>query len=77
MNLMLVEAIGRIYKILLQFVPLFRVVWIISVIVGIVLLIVAFGLKRNPIRKKSPWIVGGIGMLMFISSGTQLITSLL
>lgn len=77
MNLMLVEAIGRIYKILLQFVPLFRVVWIISLIVGIVLLVVAFGLKRNPIRKKSPWIVGGIGMLMFISSGTQLITSLL
>lgn len=77
MNLMLVEAIGRIYKILLQFVPLFRVVWIISLIVGIVLLVVAFGLKRNPIRKKSPWIVGGIGILMFISSGTQLITSLL
>lgn len=77
MNLMLVEAIGRIYKILLQFVPLFRVVWIISLIVGIVLLVVAFGLKRNPIRKKSPWIVGEIGILMFISSGTQLITSLL
>lgn len=77
MNLILVEAIDKIYKILLQFVPLFRVVWIISSIVGIVLLIVAFALKRNPIRKKSPWIVGGIGISLFISSGTQLITSLL
>lgn len=71
------EMIGMIYEGILQFIPLFRVVWIATVILGIVMLIIAFYLRKNLTRKKSPWIVGGIALLMIISSGTQLIASLL
>lgn len=69
------DLITTIYEWLLQFVPVFRVVWIISVAIGLAMLIIAFVLKKNPERKKSPWIVGGIGLLMMLSSGTQFITS--
>lgn len=57
--------------------PLFRMVWAGTVVLGIVMIVTAFVLKRNPIRKKSPWIVGGIGLLLVISPGTQLLASLL
>lgn len=66
---------ATIYESLLQFVPLFRVVWAATVSIGIAMLIVALLLKKNPARKKSPWIVGGIGLLMGISSASQLIAS--
>lgn len=69
------QAIATIYEGLLQFVPLFRVVWVGTVVVGITMLIIALVPKKNPIRKKSSWIVGGIGFLMVVSSGTQLIMS--
>lgn len=69
-------TIATIYEGLLQFVPLFRVVWGATVVLGIAMVIIALVLKKNPVRKKSPWIVGGIGLLMVISSGTQLIMSL-
>lgn len=70
------QTITTIYEGLIQFVPLLRVVWAATVVLGIAMLIVAFVLKKNPVRKKSPWIVGGIGLLIIISSGTQLIMSL-
>lgn len=70
------QIIAAIYDGLLQFVPLFRAVWVATVLLGIAMLIIAFALKKNPIRKKAPWIVGVIGLLMVISSGTQLIMSL-
>lgn len=69
------KIINSIYKELLKFVPLFRGVWIATAVLGIAMLITAFLLKKNPVRKKSPWIVGGLGLLMMISSGTQLIIS--
>lgn len=70
------DMIATIYEGLLQFVPLFRVVWAATAVLGLAMLIIALVLKKNPERKKSPWIVGGIGLLMMLSSGTQLITSL-
>lgn len=69
------KTITTIYEALLQFVPFFRVAWVVTVVLGIAMLIIAFVLKKNPIRKKSPWIVGGFGLLMMLSSGTQLIMS--
>lgn len=60
-----------------QLVPFFRIVWICTLIIGAAMIITALVLKRNPERKKSPWIVGGIGLLMAVSSGSQLIASLL
>lgn len=71
------ELIGTIYEGILTFMPLFRMVWAGTVVLGIVMIVTAFVLKKNPIRKKSPWIVGGIGLLMVISPGTQLLASLL
>lgn len=67
--------IATIYEGLLLLVPLFRVAWAVTVVLGLAMLIIALALKKNPERKKSPWIVGGIGLLMALSSGTQLITS--
>lgn len=71
------KLFSMIYKEVLQFVPLFQVVWAGTVIFGFVMLIVSFVLKKNSVRKKSFWIVGGIGALLVASSGTQLIASLL
>lgn len=71
------EMIGMIYEGILQSMPLFRVVWIATAILGIAMLMIAFYLRKDPARKRSPWIVGGIALLMTISSGTQLIVSLL
>lgn len=71
------NLIRMIYEGLLQFMPLFHMVWIGTIVLGIVMLVIAFVLKKNPERKKSPWIVGIIGLLLILSSGTQLITSLL
>lgn len=70
------QTITTIYEELSQFVPLFRVVWVATVVIGIAMVIIALVLKKNPARKKSPWIVGGIGLLMVISSGAQLAMSL-
>lgn len=70
------RIIATIYEGLLPFVPLFRVVWVATMKLGAAMLIIALILKKNPVRKKSPWIIGGIGLLMVISSGTQLIISL-
>lgn len=70
------QTIATIHEGLLQFVPLFRMIWAATVALGIALVSTALVLRKNPVRKKSPWIVGGIGLLMVISSGTQLITSL-
>lgn len=71
------ELMGMIYDGILSLLPLFRIAWIGIVVLGIVMLIIALILKRDPARKKSPWIVGGVALLMVISSGTQLIASLL
>lgn len=70
------QIITAIYKGLLQFVPLFRVVWTITVMLGVAMFVIAFVLKKDSARKKSPWIVGGLGLILMISSGTQLIISL-
>ncbi|WP_373125095.1 hypothetical protein [Blautia producta] len=73
----LAELIDLIYKWVLQFMPLFRIAWSGIVVLGIAMLIIAVILKKNPTRKKSPWIIGGIALLMVISSGTQLVASFL
>jgi len=49
------------------------VAWVTTILLGVALVVLAFVLKRNPERKKSPWIVGGIGLSMIISSGVQLV----
>lgn len=71
------DLIGTIYDYLLQFMPLFRVVWAATVVLGIVLVVLAVILKKNPEHKKAPWIIGGIGIVMIASSGTQLLSSLI
>lgn len=70
------NLISSIYEGLILFMPLFRMVWIGTTVLGAAMLLIALMLKKSPERKKSPWIVGGIGLLMLISSGTQLIASL-
>ena len=55
--------------------PFFRAGWIITILLGAGLLILAIILKKNPQRKISPWVAGGFGVLMLISSGVQLIIS--
>lgn len=70
------KIIVAIYEGLLQLVPLFRVIWAATLVLGISMLMIAFIMKKNPARIKSPWIVGGFGLLMVISSGTQLIMSI-
>lgn len=72
----LTNLIEAIYEGFIQLMPLFRMVWIGTIVLGVAMLIIALILKKNPERKKSPWIVGGIGLLMLISSGTQLLVSL-
>lgn len=73
----LAKLTGRIYEIFLQFLPLLRMAWAVTVILGMAMLVIAIVLKRNPAKKKSPWIVGGVGLLAVIGSGMQLLTSLL
>lgn len=72
----LLQMSAAIYDALLQFVPLFRGVWVAAILCGLAMVTLAFVLKKNPVRKKAPWIVGGIGCLMVICSGSQLIMSL-
>lgn len=74
--MILSNLISSIYEKLLQFMPMFRIVWIGTIVLGITMLIIALVLKKNPERAKLPWIVGIIGLLMVISSGNQLIASL-
>ena len=60
-----------------QLMPFFRILWVASLSIGFALIFIALILKRNPQRKKSPWIAGSIGLLTIISSGTQLLISLI
>jgi len=70
------KAIGVIQDLITEFIPLFRAAWTSTVLIGVAMVVLALLLRKNPVRKKSPWIVGSIGVLMIISSGTQLIFSL-
>ena len=56
-----------------ELMSIFMVAWVTTILLGVALVVLAFVLKRNPERKKSPWIVGGIGLSMIISSGVQLV----
>jgi cytochrome c oxidase assembly factor CtaG len=71
------DLIGTIYDFLLQFMPVFRVFWVVSILVGAVLVVSAAILKKNPERKKAPWILGVVAILMIASSGAQLLSSLI
>lgn len=67
--------IDAIFEGIVRLIPLFRVMWVVTVGLGLIMMIIALMLKRIPARKKSPWIVGCIGLLLMLSSGTQLIAS--
>lgn len=67
--------VNAIYKAFLPLVPMFRVAWAATTALGLGMLIIAMVLKKEPARKKSPWIVGTIGILIMLSSGTQFIMS--
>lgn len=71
------ELFAVIYRGIEQFMPLFRIAWIGIIALGIAMLIIAYVLKKNPARKKSPMIVGAAALLMIASSGSQLVASLL
>lgn len=70
------KIINAIYEGLLRFIPVFRVVWVTTVMFGLAMLIIALVLKKRLSGKKTPWVVGGIGLTLVISSGTQLVMSL-
>lgn len=70
------NIIKFIYNEMARHIHLLRAVWTASILLGIFLLIAGFILYKNPKRKKMPWIVGGIGIMMMISAGTQLMFSL-
>jgi hypothetical protein len=59
----------------IQSIPFLRAGWTMGIFIGIGLIVLAFILKRNPERKKSPSVLGILGMLAFISSGVQLVYS--
>lgn len=69
------QIITAIYEGLLKCIPLFRMIWVTTVVIGIAMLAIAYMLNKNSLRKKSTWIVGIIGLLLTISSGTQFIMS--
>ena len=72
----LTKLISMIYEELLQFIPVFRIVWAGTIALGIAMLIIALILKKNSRQANSPWVVGGVGLLLLITSGTQLIASI-
>jgi hypothetical protein len=67
------DLAGTIRDLIAQFMPLFKAFWIGTVFIGVAMVITALVLKKNPERKKAPWIVGSIGATMVISSCTQLL----
>ena len=71
------QTIETIYQQLTQFIPMFRIIWAGTIVLGIALCIIAFILKKKKTRKMMPWIVGAIGIVMICSSGGQLIACLL
>lgn len=70
------EIIETIFKTLQLCIPFFRVTWIICIILGIMLLALAYFIK-NSTNRKMPWIVGGIGIIMIVNSGVQLLSTML
>lgn len=74
---MLFNPIYIIFQKLVQLVPFFRYIWASTIVLGVTMLVIALLLKRNPTLKKSPWIVGIIGLVVIVSSGSQLIFSFL
>jgi len=71
------ELVMWVFEWIHELMPFFRAAWVATILMGIAFLVIALILRQNPNRRKSPWIVGGIGLAMFISSGTQLFFSLL
>lgn len=69
--------IDRIFDWIDRLMPMFRVAWVSSISIGVVLVLVALLLQRNPSRKTSPWVLGTIGAVMVMSSGWQLVASLI
>ena len=69
-------TIGNIIRtFFIQSMPFLRAGWAIGIFIGIGLIVLAFILKKNPERRKSPYIIGFFGMLALISSGVQLVFS--
>jgi len=66
---------NSVVNIIEQLIPFFRAAWTANVLIGVMFLLVVFFLNKNSERKKLTWIVGGVGLLMVISSGTQLLFS--
>jgi len=64
---------SELMSIIQQTMPIFRVLWVSSLSIGVALLFIAFLLKRNSTRKSSPWVFGIIGLLTIVSASTQLL----
>ena len=69
------NLVSEIYNILIQLTPLFRMIWGTTTLVGIAMVGIAFTLKNNSQHKKLPWIIEVTGVVMAVSSGTQLLFS--
>ena len=54
-----------------QLTPRYGDVWAGSALMGFFMVAIAYALMRNLGRRKSAWIVGGIGTAMVLTSGAQ------
>lgn len=71
----LAEIVRTIYERLVPYVPVFRGIWAGTVFVGLAMLVIGLMMQKNAVGKKSPWILSGIGLVLMVSAGVQLIVS--
>ncbi|MCL2865780.1 MAG: hypothetical protein FWE25_09600 [Lachnospiraceae bacterium] len=58
------------------FVPILRFIWTFGFLLGIGLSILAFVLKKDPVRQNYFWLVLFVGGLLVLGTGTCLLISL-
>lgn len=69
------EFIISIVNGLFNYVYIFRIGWVITVLLGLAMLMAALLSSRKKDKTKFHWILGSVGVVMVICSGTQLLFS--
>ncbi len=72
----MIDIIMNMIEALFKYVYIFRIGWAITVLMGVAMLITAVLIAKKGHTGKMPWILGGFGVTMAISSGTQLLFSI-